>query len=404
MLRNIAYEQARQLLLDLVQPLGTERVPLSCCAGRILAQELRAEGNVPPFDRSAFDGYAFRAEDVADASKEHPVALRIVEEVPAGSVPTKAVTAGMAVKILTGAPVPEGADAIINYESTEFTHETVTLFAPVRRGANIVTAGEDVKAGQLLASEGMRIDAGLAGTLAGQGVAEPLVYRVPRVGIISTGNEVVEADAPAQPGKIRNTNRHALEAALMLAGMEPRYLGVGRDSAEEIAELYREGLRTCDAVLSTGGVSAGDYDLTPAAIELAGGTVLARGVKLKPGMACAYGHRDGKLACGLSGNPASFLTNFYCVVLPALRKLAGRADALPQEFEVVLANGFNKPSPGGRRLRGRLVLSGGEARFACAEGQGNAVISTAIGCDMMAIVPAGTGKLNAGDRLKGFML
>ena len=404
MKETMDYSSARDLLLARVGPAAAERVPLDRCAGRVLAQDLIAAENIPPFDRSPYDGYAFRAQDTQDASRAHPVTLDILEEIPAGAVPTKEIVPGTAAKILTGAPIPPGADCVCMYEKTAFTRETVTLFAPMRPGANVVRAGEDVKRGAVLARRGDVIDAGIAGTLCAQGEAQPQVYRKLRVGLISTGNEVVEAETAPQPGKIRNSNRHALAAALQKEGMEPVYLGLAGDETPNIARLIQAGLASCDAVLLTGGVSVGDYDLTPAAMEASGIEILVRGVNLKPGMACAYGVKDGKPVCGLSGNPASALTNFYCIALPVLRKLAGRNDPIPVEITVTLHNGFTKKSPGTRVLRGRLDLSDGTARMILPEDQGNVVLSSTIGCDVMAIVPAGSGPLPAGTVLKGIVL
>ena len=401
---SIDHVTARDLLMARVSPVGTEQVALSLSAGRVLAKDLIAAENIPPFDRSPYDGYAFRAADTEDASREHPVELTVLEEVAAGAVPTRPVTPGTACKILTGAPIPEGADAVRMYERTEFTQGTVRLFAPARPGENIVRAGEDVRAGTVLARSGCVIDAGVAGTLCAQGEALATVYRRARIGLISTGNEVVEADAPLAPGKIRNANRSMLEAALRREGMEPVYLGIAGDDAQRIARLIGQALADCDAVLLTGGVSVGDYDLTPEAMDLAGCETLVRGVDLKPGMACAYGVKDGKLVCGLSGNPASALTNLYVIVMPALRRLAGRADALPREITVTLQGGFDKPSRGTRVLRGRLDLSDGTVRMVLPGDQGNVVLSSAIGCDAMAIVPAGSGKLEPQTVLKGFVL
>ena len=403
--KPIDYLAARDLLLARVTPTATETVSLFDCAGRVLARELRAAADVPAFDRSPYDGYAFRAEDTAKASREAPVTLRILEEVPAGAVPTRPVTPGTATKLLTGAPVPEGADAIIMYEATEFTKEAVTLFAPVKPGSNIVRTGEDVKKGSLLLRAGQVLDAGGVGALAAQGVAAPEVYRIPRVAVLSTGSELVEAGAETGPGKIYNSNAYMLCAALRQNGFVPVYLGIAGDSVEAIEALLRRGFASgCDAVISTGGVSAGDYDLTPDAMERAGAELLFRGVALKPGMACAYGFRDGKILCGLSGNPASSLTNFYAIALPALKKLAGRADAVPQSFTVRLQSAFPKASRGTRLLRGRLDLSRGAAEMALSPDQGNVVLSSAIGNDVMAVVPAGSGPLEAGTELEAFKI
>lgn len=404
MKKNIDYLSARDLLLGLAGTVETERIPLEESAGRVLAQEVRALENVPAFDRSPYDGYAVRTADCLTASQDAPVTLRILEEIAAGAVPSMPLRAMTAAKILTGAPIPEGADAVVAYERTKFSETEVTIFEALQPGENIVRAGEDVQAGQLLAEAGMCIDAGLAGTLASQEIAEPSVYRLPRVGIISTGSEVVELGEPVPPGKIRNSNRYTLAAALRRAGCAPRYLGQARDCTQEIAALIAAGLDSCDAVLLTGGVSVGDYDLTPAAMELAGVEILVRGVDIKPGMACAYGVKAGKLVCGLSGNPASSVTNLYAVVLPALRRLSGRRDVLLPELTVTLAVDFGKKSRSCRLLRGRLELDDGTVKMHLPQDQGNVVISSAIGCDVIAVVPAGSGALKAGERLKGFLI
>lgn len=404
MTKHIGFEAAREILLEAVMPVETEEVPLSCCGGRILAQGLTAAENVPPYDRSPYDGYAFRAEDVKDAGPDTPVSLSILEEVAAGAVPTKTVTAGTAVKILTGAPIPPGADAVVKFEETEFTAETVTVFSPFQFGQNIVRRGEDVIAGQVLAQPGQVIDPGLAGTLAAQGVYVPTVYRKPRVGVLSTGNEVVDEWAePLPAGKIRNTNRYMLEAALTAAGCEPVFLGIAGDTAEAVRDGMEKGLAGCDAIVLTGGVSVGDYDMTPAAMELLEAEILLRGIDLKPGGACVYGMKDGVLLCGLSGNPASAMTNFYGVALPALRKIAGHDEPRLREATVTLAEEFRKKSPKPRLLRGRLALADGIVRFIHGD-QGNAVVSSLMGCEVLAAVPGGSGPLPAGTVLKGYLL
>lgn len=400
----IDFKVARQILLDRTKPVEIEEIPLAECAGRILAETIVAKEHVPPFDRSPYDGYAFCAADSKGASKEQPVTLQIIEEVPAGAVPTKVCAAGQAVKILTGAPLPEGADAVVMFEKTAYTKETVTIFAEVRSGENVVYAGEDVKAGTELIAAGVRMDAGCMGTIAGQGKATVKVYRRPRIGILSTGNEVMEVGADLESGKIYNSNRYTLTAAVAAYGCEPVYLGIAGDQAETVAEGLQNGLDHCDMVLSTGGVSVGDYDMTPAALELIGAETLFRGVDLKPGMACAYGEKEGKLLCGLSGNPASSLLNFYAVAVPAMKRLAGYRCCIPEEFDVALREGFRKKSSGTRLLRGVLDLSGTQTGMHVLDGQGNIMLNSLIGCDMLAIVPAGTGAIEPGTVLKGFLL
>ena len=398
----LGYTDIRTILLDRCTPVETETVALEESRGRILARDERALFPIPDFSKSPYDGYALRAADTAQASRETPVTLEILEEVPAGHFPTKTVVEGTAVKILTGAPIPEGADVVIPFEKTEFTDRTVTVFAPLRSGDNLIRVGEDVDAGTLLARRGSRIDLGVASALACQGVAQVQVYRRPVVGILSTGTELREPGESREKGQIYNSNRFSLQFALEEAGCQTRYLGMAGDETDRIAGLLEEALPHCDAVVITGGVSVGDYDLTPDAMEQIGARILARGCAIKPGMACAFAQRDGKLLYGLSGNPASSITSFYAMVLPAIRRLCGRTDPIPAEIEMILAEGFQKPARMTRLLRGVLDL--GTGRFYPADRQGNVAISSMIGCNAMAVIPRGSGPVEAGTRVKGFLL
>ena len=415
---NMDYKEARDLLSGFARPVTTQCVDLEEASGRILAEDIAALRNVPAFDRSPYDGYAFMAKDTVGASRDNPVTLRIVEEVPAGSVPSKIIVSGQAVKVMTGTMIPEGADAVVMFEKTSFDVETVTLFEEARPGDNIIYAGEDVKKGSVLAKCGSVIDAGLSGALASQGIFSPQVFRKPVAGIISTGSELVDDALMTVPdGKIFNTNRYSLAAALRNDGCVPVYLGTADDDVKQIADLILSGFNCerkghsgnseqgkCDIIFLTGGVSAGDFDLTPAAVEMAGASLLVKGVKLKPGMACCYGEMNGKLICGLSGNPASALTNYYAVVRPALRKLAGHSDYLPNMFTVTLGDDFNKKIKLPRILKGKLEISGeGLAVLRIPSGQGNTMISSFSGCNCLAEIKAGSGPLAKGARLPAFL-
>lgn len=401
---QISFSEARELILKDIQPCGTEPIPLAECFGRVLAQDITAIENIPPFDRSPYDGYAFRAEDTLSASLEFPVSLEILEEVPAGSMWTIPVTAGTCTKVLTGSPIPDGADTVIMFEKTEYTEKTIKIFSPQKAGSNIVHTGEDIVKGTVLAEAGTEIDAGTLGTLASQNIPAPLVYQQPRIGILSTGSELIPVGQPLLPGKIYDSNLYTLSAAVTKIGCIPVLYGIVKDNAEAISIALKRALQECDAVITTGGVSVGDYDLTPDAMEICGAEILFRGVAIKPGMACAYAVKSGKLICGLSGNPASSLTNFYAVALPALQKLCGKTTYFPNEIEVVLKNDFHKKSPCTRFLRGTADFSSGRVEMAVPKDQGNVVLSSTIGCDIMAIVPADSDKLPAGTILKGFLI
>ena len=400
MLERCDYRDARDAMMERVEPVRIEKAALSACAGRVLAQEVVAQSDIPPFDRSPYDGYAFRAVDVENASPQSPVTLQIVDYIATGDVPHVPVTEGTAVHLMTGAPVPEGADAVLPFEKTHFTDQEVTVDMPVKSGSNVVYAGEDVRKGTVLCHPGVRIDAGLAGTLAGQGIFAPYVYRKPLVAVISTGSEILEENQTPAPGRIYNSNRYSLQTACELAGCHTAYIGTAKDDADAIAKMIREAFIKCDAVILSGGVSVGDFDCTPEAMEKAGVQILVHGLALKPGMAGAYGIYERKQEAAdlypvpvfaLSGNPAACMTAFYAVVLPVLRRQMGIAAeaCCPRQIRVRLAKDFSRKNQSARLLRGKVDLSAAVQQMEITGGQGNQVLSSLAGSNAFAEIPAG---------------
>lgn len=391
------WRQARDLLLKHIQPVEEELLPLDRATGRLLSRPQWASSDMPPFDRSPYDGYAFQS---GDTKGKLPVTLRVLEEVPAGSVPTQKVVPGTAVKVLTGAPIPPGADAVTKFEETRFSPDTVTLLRSYESGENIIRQGEDLRTGDQLALPGQRLDPGLAGALWAQGVREVAVYRIPRVGLITTGSELQEDHTPGQAGQIPNSNRPAFEAALRLAGAEPVYYGTPGDDCNAIASALSVALRETDLVITTGGVSVGDYDLTPAALEQAGGTIAVQNLLIKPGGKCCFGWQGKKLACCLSGNPASAMTCFYAVVLPLLRKLSGHPEERLPELTVPLGADYPKASHQTRLLRGKLTFENGRLEFMPASSQSNGALHSLAGANALAEIPSGSPPLMAGTPLQ----
>lgn len=400
----VSISEGRQKIIGAVTVIDTEKVDLIHSFGRVLAETVTAKEDVPAFDRSPYDGYAFCSEDVKDASKEHPVSLQVVENIPAGDVPSAPLKRGQAVRLMTGAPIPEGADAVTMYELTEFSDAEVKIFQSAKHGENIIYAGEDVKKGTVLAEPGMKIDSGLMGTLAGQNISCPLVYKQPVIGILVTGSELVPVGEEPGPGMILDTNQYTLTGAMENLGFSCKQYGIVKDTMEEIKAAILKALEECDAVLITGGAAVGDYDLTPAAMEEIGAEILFRNVKLKPGKACAYGIKDGKLICGLSGHPSSSVLNLHIVGVPGLKKLSGLKEYEHKEIELELLNGFAKGSDMDRALRGNLVLQDGKAKISFPQAQGNVMISGTIGTDCIAIIPEGSKAVEAGTKLKGFRI
>ena len=400
----VSIEEGRQKILDAVTIVPTETIPLGDAYGRVLAMDVVAMEDVPSFDRSPLDGYAFRAEDTSGASKETPVTLKVIDYIPAGDISHVPVTKGTAVRLMTGAPVPEGADCVCKYEETDFTEQEVKIFCPGKQNDNIIRKGEDVVKGTVLAEKGTVIDSGLMGTLAGQNIPEPLVYKQICAGIIATGSELVPVGQEPGPGMIIDTNEFTLTGAMEHMGFRVRRYGIADDTEEAIADILKKAMQECDVVLITGGASVGDFDVTPKAMEKAGIRLLFQGVDMKPGKACEYGVCGEKLVCGLSGHPSSSLTNLLLVGLAGLRKMSGIKDYLPKEIDLVLANDFGKQSKNDRVIRGTLMIEDGIAKIRVPKGQGNVMISSTIGSDCVAVVPGGRGPLKAGDKIKGYLI
>lgn len=404
MQRNISADGARDLLLELPVFLKTEKVRLEASYGRILSSDIYAENSVPPFDRSPYDGYAFRGEDTVSATKDEPVMLEITEEIPAGKMPELKITPGKAAKILTGAPIPEGANATVKYEITEYTDKWVKIFEPVSPDTDIVYAGEDIKKGELIACGGTVIDPPLAGLLACQGICENQVYKKPIATIINTGTELVEAGNPLPPAKIYNSNVYTLMGYLRDIGMQAQNGGTVDDDPELIASAIAGALDKSDVVITTGGSSVGDYDWSLKSFGLTGARVLFWKVAMKPGGAMLAAVKDDKLILGLSGNPGAAILGLFRVAMPYLRKMCGRTDILPETIELFLEKPYKKASKPIRLIRGRLVIKDGKAYFSEKPGQGNGTVSSLSGCDLIAELPAGSPPQPAGAVVKAYVV
>ncbi len=398
------FKQALDILLERCQVMAAEEVPLVQALGRVLAEDILAVTDIPPFARSPYDGYAIKASDSLNASRKTPVCLEVVEEIPAGAVPSRNINAGTATKIMTGAAIPEGADTVIMQELTTFTEKTVTIFESFRPGCNIIIAGEDVKAGCRIARRGEIIDPFLAGSLASQGLTRPKIFKKPQAGLISIGSELVEAEQLVPGGAIRNSNRYTLMAACATTGAEPVYLGLTGDKIDDIVTLITRGLDTCDILLCSGGVSGGDYDLTPTAMEKAGIEILVTNLGLKPGRVCAIGIKGEKLIFGLSGNPPAAMTIFSLLGRPCLRKLSGYAHPGLRATKVTLLDNFNKSSQNIRIISGWLDITDGVMRMKTAAAHGHAVMHALAGCEVLAVIPAGSPPLPAGTILEAYLL
>ncbi|MFQ5667838.1 MAG: gephyrin-like molybdotransferase Glp [Candidatus Binatia bacterium] len=322
LVRMISVHRALELILSEVPRLGVEYVPVPQTLGRVLAAGVQASRDVPPFRNAAMDGYAVRAADVATASAETPVVLRILEVIGAGVVPSQRVRVGAATKIMTGSPMPEGADAVVRVEDTEERDGHVRILAPVAAGTAVRRPGEDVRAGDTVLAPGRALRAADIGLLASLGLAVVPVRRRPVVAILATGDELVELGQSLGPGQIVNSNAYALAAAVQEAGGLPQLQGIVRDTPEATRRAFRDAFGS-DLVLSTGGVSMGTFDLVRRSLSDLGVTERFWKVAQKPGKPLSFGVRHGTPVFGLPGNPVSCLVCFYVYVRPALRALCG---------------------------------------------------------------------------------
>jgi molybdopterin molybdotransferase len=389
----IAVAEALDVVVRTAKPLGAERVTLADACGRIAAEDVVSTRAVPAAANSAMDGFAVRAADVARAGAR----LRIAGSIPAGSVHGGTLAPGTAVKIFTGSVVPAGADTVVRVEDTETSGDHVVVLEAFAAGANVRAAGEDVAAGATVVRAGQELGPADVGVLASVGRAAVAVRRRPRVAILSTGAELVEVDETPGPGQVVNSNAYALAAAVREAGCErPLVLPIVRDRFEDIRARLEEAT-DADVVLSTGGVSVGEFDFVKEALDALGVERLFWKVAQKPGKPLAFGRRGDRLFFGLPGNPVSALVCFAIYVWPALRKLAGHERLhLPATRAALTAPVSRKP---GLTEFLRVQLAGDAAALTATpvRSQSSGVL-TGLGSGAgLLVAPAGRGPLAAGE-------
>lgn len=327
MFEKVALEEALEVIhsFPLAPSITTETLNLFEAPGRVLAQDMTAQMDLPPFRRSPFDGYAFRAEDIASATQEAPVTLPIVHELAAGADLLEHLPRGTAAKILTGGPVPVDADTVIKFEDVTFTATTVTFTAPFGP-KNVIMPGEDMKAGTLLGRKGDVLTGALLGLLAGQGIAQVEVYRRPKVTVLSNGSELLEPGIPRTGGRIYNSSIHLLLQYISDCGGEGVYGGIVEDDLDVLCSRLQDAVNSSDMVIMTGGASVGDYDYSLKAAQRLGAEAILRKAKYKPGGSMFAATLCGKPVLGLSGNPAAASVTMLLLGMPLLKRLSGQSN------------------------------------------------------------------------------
>ena len=401
---KITLEEAHEILKSCFELNDTEMVSVFDAHQRVLAQDIFAPIDQPPFDRSPVDGYAIKASDSIGASAEHPLKLEIIEEVFAGQFPEKEVLEKKACRIMTGAPIPRGADCVIRQEEAAESVGFVEIQMQLVSGENYCYQGEDIKKGEhILKKEDVLNYAGI-GILVCMGITEVLVYKIPKVAVLSTGDELTPVGQQLQPGKIYNSNLYMIGMRLKEFGMETIILGNVADDIEESCKRIKEGLAQADILITIGGASVGKKDLIKESMREVGADTLFWKVNMKPGTPVLVSKLDGKPIISLSGNPAAASISLEVMVREFLAYYAHRNDLIPQKTEAILDNSFNKESTRRRVLRGKLVKKGADDVVELVRKHSSGVLSSLYHCNCLVDVPAGTAALQKGQSVTIYKL
>jgi len=428
----ITVEEALKLILEKINPVEAELVPLTRSVNRVLAKVVVAQVDVPPFANSAMDGYAVIAADCQDASKQTPVLLKVIDNVPAGATPTKKLSPKKAARIMTGAPIPEGADAVIRFEETSeyipaparegpgggsLAEDEVLIYHTVAPGDNVRPAGEDVKTGQVILEAGHCLRPQDVGMLAAIGQAKVWVHRRPRVAILATGDELVDVDEPIEPGKIRNSNEYTQAALVEKYGGEAVMLGIARDTVEDLTAKIQEGLaQQVDLFLTSAGVSVGDFDIVKKVLA-AEGEMQFWQVAIKPGKPLAFGelrsrdnagHVTGNVPLiGLPGNPVAAMVAFEVFARPAILKLGGQRSYEKTALQACLDEEITNS---GRRhyMRAFIHLEPDgyhvTTRGSGVQVQGSGILTSMVWANGLVVVPENVTYLPAGAPVEVWIL
>ena len=403
----LTVHEARERILSHFQATGTETVPLIESAGRVLGADIAADSDYPPFDNSAVDGFALRAEDTSAS----PRTLNVVADIPAGLSPTISLGPGEAARIMTGAQVPQGANAVIAVEDTDIQHhhagtpapKTISLSKQLNPGENIRKRGMDIRRGDGVLHKGRTLKPQDLGLLATLGISNVTVHKKPRVALVSSGDELLTVDAPLEPGKIRDSNSYTLAAAVAQAGAEVIRLGVARDTRESVTSLLnRAAAENADLILSSAGVSVGAFDFIKEVVEADGSMDFWR-VNMRPGKPLAFGAYHGIPFIGLPGNPVSAFVGFEVFVRPTLGRLGGQMDGSRPKVKVRCEEEIESD---GREsyLRARIRLMDGVYSAALTGHQGSGNLLSLVQADALLIIPAGVKCVPAGSEVDAIFL
>ena len=404
----ISVPQAREIILKNIFPVKeNELIKIESALVRVCALDVKSKENIPPFDNSAMDGFAVRAEDVKGSTGKNPKILEVVGSLAAGYTTGKINRRGEAIRIMTGAPLPNGADSVVMVEDTEIVHssqfivhskkkELVKILKAVEKGENVRYAGEDVKKGEVVIPKGSILKSGHIGMLASLGFSRIKVFRKAKVAILATGDELVQIKQKLTLGKIRNSNSYSLYAQVLKAGALPILLGIARDNKKAIEDKIRQGL-SADVLIVCGGVSVGDYDFVKDVLKDVGTEMKFWRVAMKPGKPLAFGLMEKVPVFGLPGNPVSGMVSFEQFVRPALLKMSGAKDIFRFRLPAVFSGNFEKKK--GLRYFLRVILTNKDGRmYASLTGpQGSGILRSMVLANGIAELPEDMEAIRAGE-------
>ncbi len=413
----ISVEQALEKILSYVDVLGEEQSPILGCLGQVLAEDIYSSIDVPPLDNSAMDGYALRPGDTHGASQQSPRFLRVIDTVPAGSISRYEVEPGTAIRIMTGAPIPRGADSVVRFEDTDeaqrkgSSNNEIGILCEATAGLNIRRAGEDITTGSIVLRKGVVIRPSEVGVLASLGRSAVMVIRRPVVAILATGDELVDINQPLPKGKIYDSNTYSVAALVLRYGGIPKILGIALDSEDSLVAGLRQGLEA-DMLITTGGVSVGDYDVVKDVL-VKQGEITFWTVRMKPGKPLAFGtikgvSREGVARniplLGLPGNPVSSMITFELFARPAILKMMGKKNLAKPTVDAVIENPI--VNSGGRRILARAIVEkrGGQYFARLTGPQGSGILTSMTLANGLVIVPEDKTEVAAGDMVEVMML
>jgi molybdopterin molybdotransferase len=399
MKQAVRVADAQAIVLECLQPIGLEKVALLKALHRVSAEEVMAPRHIPLHDNSAMDGYAVRHSDVESATKERPVVLRVVEILPAGKSPQCPVTAGTATKIMTGAPMPPGADTVVQVEHTNASDTRVEIYRAPRVGSNLRRCGEDITLGECVLQRNTVLRPAELGVLASVGKAQILVYQRPRVAILATGDEIADLGDADVSDKIINSNSYTLAGQIIEAGGIPILLGVAPDDREEISQRIASGLQA-NMLITSGGVSVGDFDYVRECLEAAGLAVRFWTVALRPGSPVTFGTVGQVPVFSLPGNPVASMVTFELFVRPALLKMNGHTALFRPRFEAIVQDEVEKRRGVRTFLRGVLSQQGRKSVVTTTGPQGSGILRSMSLANCLIDIPEEVERLQPGDTVQ----